>query len=151
MTRRRGYARVAEAYWVDRDEVELRFTYDADLVDALKQMIPAGARQYDPDERTWTVRAPYARYAVRLVRDYFPNLDEVDDWGAASPPPTPPSGRAASFAILHLLPSAPPALVEAAYRCLARLHHPDVAPEAEKATATATMARINAAVAELRR
>ena len=33
----------------------------------------------------------------------------------------------AAFATLHLLPSAPPELVQAAHRTLVKIHHPDVA------------------------
>ncbi len=44
------------------------------------------------------------------------------------PPPAqpPPSKWAAEFATLHLLSTAPPQVIRAAYRALALIHHPDI-------------------------
>ncbi len=41
-------------------------------------------------------------------------------------------------------------LIEAAGRVLAKLHHPDLKPAHQKVVATATMAKINRALDELR-
>jgi len=49
-----------------------------------------------------------------------------------------------AYARLHLLPSAPPELVTAAYRTLTTLHHPDHGGD------TSAMIAINQAVATLR-
>jgi len=54
------------------------------------------------------------------------------------------------LATLHLLPSAPPELVEAAYRCLSKLHHPDRVAPSERDRAHREMVAVNAAYTELR-
>jgi len=36
-----------------------------------------------------------------------------------------PRNETTAHATLHLLPSAPPELIRAAFKCLAQLHHPD--------------------------
>lgn len=52
--------------------------------------------------------------------------------------------RSSPYSVLHLLPSAPIEVVEAAYKALAKLHHPDVGGEVE------TMQSINSAYREIR-
>ena len=123
--------------------VTLTFPYDAYLVDALKVAIPGHARAYDPAAKSWTITPAYAHVAARLMHDVFPDVETV---GATNPPPF-DHGRPARddpWATLHLLPSAPPELVSAAHRCLAKLTHPDVGGD------TALMQRINGAVESIR-
>jgi curved DNA-binding protein CbpA len=50
----------------------------------------------------------------------------------------------AAYETLHLLPTAPPELVTAAYRCLAQRHHPDRGGDDE------AMVCLNTAVACIR-
>ena len=113
---------IPRATYVHDGDVELRFPYNARLVDLLKAEIPPYARSYDPDDKTWTVAAPYAGLAVDLLRHRFPDA-RIERPGARPTPESSGTGR--PFAVLHLLPSAPPELIEGAYRILARLHHPD--------------------------
>ena len=105
--------------------VALTFPYNARLVDVLKREIPAYARTYDPDDKTWTVTAAYATRAVELLLHCFPDA-RIERPGTRLGP-APQHSLARPFAVLHLLPSAPPELIDAAYRTLARLWHPDVA------------------------
>ncbi len=118
--------------------VVLQFPYDAALIASLKAAIPAHARRYDPIAKSWTVSAAYADVAARLMVAVFPDVDLVDQSRTG-----PPSDRAPHagdpYAVLHLRPSAPPELVTAAHRVLARIHHPDVGGS------TAAMQAINAA------
>ena len=125
--------RRAQARYTAFAEVALTFPYDARLVDLLKREIPAHARSYDPDDKAWTVTAAYATRAVDLLLRCFP--DARIERPGARPGPAPQPSPARPFAVLHLLPSAPPELIDAAYRTLARLHHPDVGgdPEAMRA------------------
>lgn len=51
------------------------------------------------------------------------------------------------YEVLQVHPSAVPQVIEAAYRALARLHHPD---RSRRPNADATMAELNRAYAELR-
>jgi len=122
--------------------VRLSFPYSADLVADLKDTIPASARSYDPRTRTWTVwRPPWTDLAVDLLLGYFPDADAAED-GPTAPRPIRPGDP--DYRALHLLPSAPPELVAAAYRALARRHHPDAGGDHE------SMLRITAAFDALR-
>ena len=123
--------------------VTLTFPFDAWLVESLKAGIPGYARRYDPTAKSWTITPAYAQVAARLMHDVFPDVEIV---GAATPPPF-DRGRPSSddpWTTLHLLPTAPPELVAAAHRCLAKLHHPDAGGS------TALMQRINHAVESIR-
>ncbi len=123
--------------------ITLRFPYDADLVESLKAEIPSHARKYDPIVKAWTVSSAYAEIAARLMFAVFPDVDLVDQSRTA--PPSDRAPRAGDpYAVLHLRSTAPPELVTAAHRCLAKLNHPD------RGGSTATMQAINAAVDAIR-
>ena len=104
--------------------VILTFPFDAWLVDALKAEIPGHARTYDPVAKSWTVAPAYAGVAIRLMYQAFTDVEIID---AAAGPTFDRGGdpREAALVVLHLRPTAPPELVDAVYKCLARLHHPD--------------------------
>jgi len=104
--------------------VSLTFPFDAWLVDALKAEIPGDARTYDPIAKSWTVAPAYAGIAIRLMYQVFTDV-EIIDAAAGSGFDRGGDPREAALVVLHLRPTAPPELVDAAYRCLARLHHPD--------------------------
>jgi DnaJ-class molecular chaperone len=89
------------------------------------------------------VSPAYAAVAVSLLRAMFPDAVIEHAGHRPGPQPTRPSDQ--EYAILHLLPSAPPELVAAAFRCLAKLHHPDVGGDA------AAMRRLTDAHAALSR
>ncbi len=121
----------------------LEFPYDAALIDALKAPIPAHARTYDPVAKAWAVTGRYVPVAFRLMSAVFPDVDVAEQASAGSAD----RGRTSSddpWLILHLRPTAPPELVTAAHRCLAKLHHPDAGGS------TTTMQSINAAAEALR-
>ncbi len=102
----------------------LTFPFDRWLVDALKGEIPGHARTYDSTAKSWTVAPAYAGVAIRLMYQAFTDVEVID---AAAGPGFDRGGdpREAALVVLHLRPSAPPELVDAAYRTLARLNHPD--------------------------
>ncbi len=134
----------ASALFFRDGRVALAFPYDKGAVAALKLGIPAGDRGFHRGTKIWTVSASWAERAVMLLRFHFPDL-EVSRPDARAAPPAPLRETDPVFAALHLLPNAPPELVEAAYRVLARLMHPDLGGDGER------MAELNRAVAELRR
>lgn len=101
---------------------ELRFPYNAWIVDSLKSLIPVGYRAWDPDAHCWTVEEPYVDQAIGILRQVHKAV-RIDDQRIPRAGAT--SGEGNSYATLHLLPTAPKELVDAAYRCLARLYHPD--------------------------
>lgn len=98
-----------------------RVPFDAGWVATVKALVPPVYREWDPLQKVWIVDPPYAEQVVRLTERVF---------GSASGPHNPKNSRPAApsdpHVTLHLLPSAPPELIDSAYRCLARLHHPDV-------------------------
>jgi hypothetical protein len=126
--------------------VRLAFPYDPEMVDGLKA-IPAHARTYSPETKVWAVREPYVEQVVNLLLKHFPHATVVGERArqSAPPPPPPKAPTVGPHAALFLLPSAPPEVVDAAYRALVKIHHPDRLPEPEKATGNATLARINVA------
>jgi hypothetical protein len=143
----------ASATWRGEREVILSFPYDPELIEALKVDIPGWARTYDPQGRTWTITSKaWANAAVLLLKEHYPNAAIAHD---ELPPPQPPpradpprwcfAGQDRHYATLHLLPTAPRQVVEAAYRALAKLHHPDLAPLAERESATGVMKAVNEA------
>jgi DnaJ-domain-containing protein 1 len=89
------------------------------------------------------VQTPRARRFVEGV---------VEGCGAEpAPPPRVSKADAAHYRALGLPPGATDDEVRAAFRRAAALHHPDRAPEAERAAATETMKQLNAAYAALRK
>jgi hypothetical protein len=123
------YARHAQRLLTERGEADLSFPYNAGLVDEIKATIPSRYRSYNAVTKEWTVSPPYADLATTILLIYFPDADvppRSHSWErrrksrpASWPPDTDP------FAVLHVLPSAPRAVIDAAYRALAKLHHPD--------------------------
>lgn len=122
--------------------VRLTFPYSAPLIDAIKRAIPPVARSYDPEMKAWTVSPAYAALAARLMDGTFGYVRR--DTAGSGPRPGPIRQSDRDYAVLHLLPSAPPELIEAAFRCLSRLHHPDRGGE------TGRMTELNLAVGAIR-
>ncbi len=136
--------------------VLLSFRYHPLAVAALKEEIPAVHRSWDAEEKCWTISRVYAAEGIAILRRYFDPVNVTDESEPVSPPPPPPpppryGPPTGPHAILHLLPTAPPSLVEAAWKCLAKLEHPDMKPEGERAAATRRMQAINAAFDQLRK
>lgn len=136
-------------------DAHLRFPFSQDLVADLKRQIPTHCRAWTPELKYWWIESDYVNLAARLAESYF-DVEYIDaprpqQHTSSAPPPPPRPLHLDPYETLHLLPSAPPELIEAAARALAKLHHPDLRPEHEKALATMTMARINRAAEDLRR
>ena len=149
----RSYRAAGTAPWCELQErgdgVYLRFGCgDEDAfsrrLEALKERIPPYARRWDADTKNWWVSAAY-RYALEQWRLRW--FEHSPPSPSPSPSPwtwaPPPSGVHGAYAALHLLPTAPPVLVRAAYWALAAIHHPDRGGDA------ATMVALNAAYAQL--
>jgi hypothetical protein len=118
------------------------FPYHPGVVEGIKNIVPSHSRVYDPDQKAWFVASAYERIIRQLLEDVFITV-ETDSERTA--PPRQATGSTDTYAVLHLLPTAPPELVESAYRCLSRLHHPDVGGN------TTMMQRINAAASTIRK
>ena len=124
----------------DRPGMEYRITFDYDpvLVAAIKANIPGRLRAYDPTSRAWHI-APNAWSIIERVAQK--SGYRIDN--AHTAPRRTSSDSVEEYTALHLLPSAPPEVVAAAYRALAKMHHPDAGGD------TATMQRINTAYQRL--
>jgi hypothetical protein len=103
-------------------------------IGTLKSFIPSSARSYDPDARQWHVDAAakveFERWITNMRTVIAATIEWItaDDAGDAHERPRKPHtpAKADPFATLHLLPTAPPEVVRAAYRALAIKHHPDL-------------------------
>jgi hypothetical protein len=126
----------------DNGDLDIRTPYDAAFVAALKDGVSYDFRSWDAERKVWSVEAPYAEVALGIVRRFFANVKTTDEGNASSAGGTPSGGD--PYRELHLLPSAPVPLIHAAYRTLARLHHPDAGGD------VTTMQRLNAAYDRLK-
>ena len=126
----------------DGSAADVTFPFDAFVVGEIKRAVSSPLRSYDPDSKTWTVAGRYVSAVYHVLAQVFGEVDvEGSRSGAAD------RGRQSSddpWVILHLRPTAPPELVSAAHKVLARLHHPDAGGS------TALMQQINRAVESIR-
>jgi hypothetical protein len=134
-------------YWrsADRRGYHIRFHYQKNLVEAIKR-IPSAVRSWDPAEKIWYVDNAYIQDACRYLdeavydvtakagphgRDTTPEGDAGDDWDDAfddedeeeEAPRKHPYER--EFTALHLRCDAPAPVIDAVYRALALICHPD--------------------------
>jgi hypothetical protein len=121
------------------------FPFDPDVVAGIKAAVPPHSRTYDPDEKAWYVAIAYTAPVRRLLEATFMQVEMDTERTTYTSPPPPDRAPQTSYTVLHLQPTAPPELIESAYRTLSRLHHPDQGGDTE------TMQAINAAVAILRK
>ncbi len=126
----------------DGSAADVQFPYDAFVVAEIKRAVPAPLRTYDPDSKTWTVAGRYVSAVYHVLDQVFGEVDVEGARSGAADRGRP--SRDDPWVILHLRPTAPPELVTAAHRCLAKLHHPD------HGGSTATMQAINAAAEQIR-
>jgi hypothetical protein len=107
------------------DEVECTIPYHPELIARWKDGVPGRWRRYDPGTKAWRFWGGYQDVAVALLLAHFPDADVPHRARTHATPPVTPTGSD-PFAVLHLRPTAPRELIDAAYRCLAKLHHPDL-------------------------
>jgi len=109
-------------------------------IGTLKSYIHPSARSYDPQARQWHVdldaQTEFDRWLTYLVTVLGARIEWRHDEARGKEsggqqrewPPTghrKPATREELFARLFLLPGAPQEVVKAAYRELAKIHHPD--------------------------
>ncbi len=118
-----------------------------DAIERLKNNVPAKWRMYDAENRMWCV----AEIARPRLDDWVSHMQAAHDveiaWReldeANTEPEPKPRTAPDAFAVLHLLPTAPPEVVRASYLALAKKIHPD------HGGSTAQMQRINEAYRQL--
>lgn len=134
-SRTRGQ-RVASLRLADNDIfIIVEAPYDAGFTETLKQSIPQKKRLWDGNDKAWYVVKDQLDKLTHILDKYydetillnFPVQDTATDaWGK-----------------LYLVQGAPIELIQAAYRVLAKKHHPDTGGDPEK------MKQINVAYKEL--
>ncbi|MGI8494363.1 MAG: J domain-containing protein [Pyrinomonadaceae bacterium] len=103
------------------------FTY---AISELKGIIPAAFRNYDPTLKTWIVTDwKCLDEWLDELRSVYAVETEYDDEQPSRPPP---QSIASPFQTLYLLPNAPPEVVKASYKALAKIHHPDARGDSAK-------------------
>ncbi len=103
-----------------------RLTRDnfGDAIASLKRTVSPNLREYEPDTKMWFV-ADAARTQLDRWLGYMHVTHGVEaEWTEAESEQE-PTRTPDAFATLHLLPTAPPEVVKAAYRALAVKLHPD--------------------------
>ncbi len=114
-------------------------------VSAIRKFVPPSSRSYE--RPVWTFNPRYYHCVLTITKHYFSNI--IDQVGTVSEPQAnewkrgwaewlevdelegvrEPVGvvrhQSTPHARLHLTSDAPPEVVDAAYRALAKIHHPD--------------------------
>jgi hypothetical protein len=100
-------------------------------ISELKGIIPVAFRNYEPTKKTWII-TDWGRLDEWLdeLRSVYAVETEYDNEQPSRPPPA--QSIASPFQTLYLLPNAPPEVVKAAYKALAKIHHPDARGSSEK-------------------
>jgi hypothetical protein len=135
--------------------IRYRLPFDAALIAAIKRRIPKHARAYRPDVKAWDILPGHTETMRELLLIHLgviiaPQEDELEELRQlrCEVAALRAKLRDAVFVpepcqVLHILPSAPPEVVRAAHRALARRYHPDAGGD------TLTMQRINHAADQL--
>ncbi len=102
-------------------------------ISELKGIIPVAFRNYEPTKKTWII-TDWSCLDEWLdeLRSVYAVETEYDNEQPRRPPPQPQQSLATPYKTLHLLPDAPPEVVKAAYKALAKIHHPDARGNSEK-------------------
>jgi hypothetical protein len=142
-----------KAYYVRGNPTRFLTPYDPDFVEALKASVPWSARKWNPESKGWLVFDPYVDEAIELASDHF-DLERLYSGADLETAKHATAGTAShgfeaclenvrrryrEHAELKVWPGAPADVILAAYRAMARLHHPDLGGDLE------AMKRINLA------
>jgi hypothetical protein len=106
------------------DEIECTIPFHPELIATWKRDIPYRRRRYDPATKAWTFWGGFEELALVLLLECFPDAELPRGTRTRAEAPTRPAGSD-HFRVLHLRETAPVELIEASYRILARLNHPD--------------------------
>lgn len=115
----------AEIYSTRAGGVVIKTPYLQDFVEELKLVIPRGYRQWDKEDKSWYVEPSYAEEATELFWQFFPDGDSYDLARVYHEPPD-------WARVLFVQEDAPMQVIEAAYRTLAKMYHPDAGGSEKK-------------------
>jgi hypothetical protein len=140
---------IASARETPFGDVELRFPFNRDLVEALKEEIPARHRRWDAEDKRWLVTDPYTQTAIDLLIARFPNAETPATY--ARPPSVTvvrekPRHRVIALPSPDVAPVASPPLEEGTDQLLATItcpkcHTPHTLPIAVSAVTSAKAAK----------
>lgn len=103
------------------------FSYDPTLVEEIKYHIDSTQRRWDAESRAWWFTANSIDRVLVLVDNYCTKRErEIDSLRSHQDGSELSEEDVAAYLCLHVTPSAPDALILAAYRTLAKVYHPDV-------------------------
>lgn len=110
----------------------LESTYDATFVEGLKQALPYGGRNWNPDRKRWIVSALYIEDLLRYLSHVGAQVqDDRTSSGPVIPIPAMPPALRQAFDALYLAYNAPLYVAEQVYRGLSKVYHPDRGGQAE--------------------
>jgi len=137
------------------NEIWVRTPYKQEFVDWVKGEVAIGCRYWDKTDNVWVISYSYED---DLIVECFKLFDAVDRMGtrpaerlkakAWKRPTQSPLDSGTAYDVFHLQPSAPPEVINAAYRAMSKLYHPDVYDGPD---ATEQMKKINDAYDKIRK
>jgi hypothetical protein len=99
----------------------MTFDYDREMIEALKERIDYRQRRWNADAKQWWFTEDAVRHILFLAEQFCGTVDFVDDVAERDLS----EEDIQAYMLLHLLPSAPKAVIRAAYKAMAMLAHPD--------------------------
>lgn len=116
------------------------------VISSLKINVPSRYRKWEPAGKCWWLRTEHIDLVEGILQRYGMNYDFADDCTGrnANHQKTSIMTRQQAAAELFLLPTAPPDVITAVYRTLAKIHHPDHGGSTER------MQKLNQAIEVLR-
>jgi hypothetical protein len=139
----------SRAYLIEEDDSP----YNQEYLDAMRDLLPKWARDYDASAKHWLIDASWLDELLPLLREHFDIVTMVEPVARARPPQAPPHSPLdclntvrSYFREEATVGVFPPAedekLVTAAYRARSMRLHPDIAgPESSEAMKALNRAR----------
>lgn len=111
-----------------KGQVILKTDYIEDFVEDLKEMVSWRWRSWNTRLRCWTVDEEACGPVLKALKRHYDYV--VESWTQSHAAPQTHSRRDSNgshdlWRRLHLAPDAPRKVVDAAFRALASIHHPD--------------------------
>lgn len=136
-------------------EVAVETPYKADFINELKDSIDPPFRRWNGDKRAWIIRAAVFSIVHEIIDSHYPDevwqvsetaqelIQKSYSYRVVYPEKQPDCSGPRT--VLHVTDDAPDCVVQAAYKALARMHHPDVGGSRE------VMSKVNAAYEEIKK
>ncbi len=137
----------AHVFYHSPSRIGIRTPFNRSFVERLKASVPADYWEWSAATKTWFVVEPYVDHALRVTFAFFSDVRTTDGPTPKAPgsnaQANPSCGCSDDHRALHVCSDAPREVVDAAYRALAKTHHPDHGGHGD------AMQRLNAAFSRL--